>query len=257
MEAGNINVSSGDVLIGATIGNYNVSGGTITLSGTTQNINTTPSLWNLVIDGSYTLSEDLTVLNNLTINASQSLNASGNTTLTIGGDFTNNGTYTTGTNTTKFAGAGNSSVNGNITFSTLELDFDNTTDKVNLGTGTIAITKLKIAKGTLDVGTTDRNISDSIYVVHGEITGTNALVLNGSSQQTIKGGLGLDPSFGNLKLNNSSGLLLLSNVDVNSFEFQVNSIVDLDIYNLKIEQADYTSGSWSSSRMFKNSRRGK
>ncbi len=244
------------------IGNYSVTGGTVRfkrVSGASANfyVSSTAPLYNVEINADVSgtnviLERGLTIENNLTISANTTLNASNND-VTIGGDFTNNGTYTTGNNTTKFTGTGNSSVNGNITFSAVEIDFDKTTDLVQLESGTIALDDLTISKGILDVGTSDRNLSGNIYIAYGEITGTNALVLNGSSQQTLKGKVGQNPSFGNIKLNNTGSspeIKLLSDVDAETVIFLRDLEFDLDIYNLEIIGSTYSDSGWDSNRLF-------
>ena len=231
------------------IGNYSVTGGTVRfkrVSGASANfyVSSTAPLYNVEINADVSgtnviLERGLTIENNLTISANTTLNASSND-VTIGGDFTNNGTYTTGNNTTKFTGTGNSSVNGNITFSAVEIDFDKTTDLVQLESGTIALDDLTISKGILDVGTSDRNLSGNIYIAYGEITGTNALVLNGGSQQSLQGKVGLNPNFGNISLNNgNNGLALLSDVDVSNLTFNTSGSAKVNIgkYNLTISGA--------------------
>lgn len=248
-------------------GNYNVSGGSIRIlspaldESTESNfvISSSIPFYNLSIENSMgadepvVLQQPLTILNDLTIASGKSFNASGHA-LSIGGNFTNNGTYTTGDNITRFIGAGASLVTGGtIAFNHLELDKDASVAVVTLGAGTISITKnLTVTSGTLNIGTTNRNIAGNIEIVAGGITGTASLVLNGTIQQTIKGAIGVEQSFGNLGLNNSSGLKLLSNINVASFAFNTSGVVDLDVYNLAIDKATFTSSDgWSTGKMFK------
>ncbi|MBS2212813.1 hypothetical protein KEM09_15440 [Carboxylicivirga mesophila] len=232
-------------------GNYGVTGGTIIINrsasaGATFNISSTAPLYNLEINSvnaqAINLNTSLTVKNNLTIGSASSTLSTANNLLEIGGDLTNSGSYSTGSNhVTRFIGGNPSVVNGGtVSFDYLELNKDSQATTVTLGTGTISITKdLTINKGTLDVGTSDRNLSGNIDITYGDITGSGYLVLNSSaSTQTLKGKVGQTPAFGNLRLNNvnvtSPQIILLSDVDINALRFDRNQIVDLDKYNLEI-----------------------
>jgi len=231
-------------------GNYLVTGGTIKVNrdaagSSNFNISSSAPLYNLEITSSNSqsvlINTALRVENNLTIAVNSTFSTS-NHTLEIGGDFSNNGTFSTGSShTTRFVGTNVSTVSGGtITFDNLELEKEDVASTVTMGSGTIAITRdLLIEKGTLDVGSLDRNLSGNIDISYGDITGSGALVLNSSgSAQTLKGKVGQNPLFGNIKLNNTNGsspqIVLLSNVDANSFHFERNQIVELDKYNLEI-----------------------
>lgn len=258
--------TNGNLAIGIESGesNYNVTGGTIKINrnndgGDLFYVSSTAPFYNLEVSGTsnttMNLTSDLTVLNNVTIDANTTLNASGKT-LSIGGDFTNQGTYSTGTNTTKFIGTNPSTVNGGtINFSSVEINKNDKSQLVTLGTGTLSIASdLSITKGTLDVGTIDRNLGGNIDITYGDITGDGALVLNGGAQQTLKGKIGQNPVFGNIKLNNTGSapqIKLLSDVDVKYVAFQRDQIFDLDIYNLDVATGSYTSANWGNSRMFR------
>ncbi len=232
-------------------GNYGVTGGTILINraasgGSTFNISSTAPLYNLEINSVnaqiINLNTSLTVKNNLTIGSTSSTFSAANNLLEIGGGLTNSGTYSTGSNhVTRFIGENQSTVNGGtVAFKHLELNKESKTTTVTLGIGTISITKdLTINKGTLDLGTSDRNFGGNIDITYGDITGSGYLVLNSSaSTQTLNGKVGQTPAFGNLRLNNTSAtspqIILLSDVDVNALHFERNQIVDLDKFNLKI-----------------------
>jgi archaellum component FlaF (FlaF/FlaG flagellin family) len=262
--------------IGSSLGNYNVTGGTIEIqtptldaaSETQFEISSTAPFYNLSITQSahpntqtVVLQNDLTVLNDLSIAANTTLNVAG-FDLEIGGNFTNNGTYTTGTNTTRFIGSNASVVNGGtIAFSAVDIDKEDETNTVSFGTGTISISdSLTISKGTLYLNTSDVNVAGNINVSYGDITGANALVLNGSTdRQTLKGKVGQIPSFGNLKLNNTYGtapqVKLLSDVDATTVEFQRDLIFDLEGYNLTISNSTYSGAdaNWDAARLFRTS----
>ncbi len=247
MTGGTINVDKGNFRVISDDGNYEVSGGTINLSGTSNTITSTPNLWNVNLTGSasYKLANELVVSNNLSIASGCTLNSSNGTVydLSIGGDFENDGTYTPNTNITTFIEDKNSAVSGNIAFNELVLDKDADSDIVSLGTGTISVAKdLTITKGTLNVGTLDRNVTGNVEIVSGGITGeynestlkNGSIVLNNSSTaQTLKGKRSAEQEFGSITLNNSKGLTLLSDVNVTDFTF-TSGMVNLDTYNLTV-----------------------
>ncbi len=245
-------------------GNYSVTGGTIKINrnggGSDDfNISSTAPFYNLEILGTNNteaiLNTDLTVLNDLTINTNTELNASGHT-LEIGGDFTNNATYTTGTNITRFIGSNASVVNGGtINFNTLELAKEDVSQSVSLGTGTISMSgDLIISKGNFNINQRDVSLRGDINISYGNITGVYALNLNGNQRQTLKGRVGQNSNFGNLKLNNTGSspqIKLLSNVYVNTVTFSRNQVFDIGAYNLEILSSVYTDdGSWGTNRMF-------
>ncbi len=242
-------------------GNYSVTGGTIRINrtntggnyGSLFNISSTVPLYNLELSSSNTqnviLTSALTVLNNLTLTNANSTITTSNYTLEIGGDFSNGGTFSTGSShTTRFIGGNPSGVDGGtIVFDDIELAKDDPTNTLTLGSGTVSIMgNLTIAKGTLDIGTSDRNLAGNIDITYGDITGTNALVLNGTSQQTLKGKTGQNSVFGNLRLDNGSGspqIKILSNIDVESLYLVRNQIVDIGTYNLEVKTSLSKAGS--------------
>ncbi len=261
MTGGTINVEKGNFLVGSDDGNYNVTGGTVNLEASNSSnsyyISSTSNLWDVEIQGSYSylVGKDLVVANDLTIDNGSTLNTSRNGTaydLSIGGDFTNNGTYTNNSNTTTFIGDANSTVtagSNGISFYELILDKDDADNTVTLGDGTISVTSdLTVTKGTLDIGSSARSVKGDVEIVNGQITGDSYMSLNGSSAQTIKGKTGVEQEFGSLKLNNSNGLTLLSNVNVTDFTFS-SGMVNLDTYNLTVS-GSLTGYSESDSKYF-------
>jgi len=247
-------------------GNYSVSGGTVRLkriNGADYNfyINSTAPVYNLELSTganalNTVLERQLTVLNDLSISSNTILDTK-NFTLEVGRHLSNSGTFKTGFNhITRFIGGLPSQVKGGtVKFNHLELAKADKAIQVELGTGNISIGgNLSIAKGMLNVGVADRNLSGNIDIQYGDISGSSALVLMGSAQQTLNNKAGQNSSFGRLKLNNTastSQIKLLSDVDAESVLFLRNQIFDLGVYNLDINSADYTSGSWGSRRMFK------
>ncbi len=240
-------------------GNYSVTGGTVRIKkdnsgGGTFNINSSAPFFNYETATSATtvnMNKALVVANDFLLAGSSTFNTNGNE-LSVGGNFTNNGTYNSGSNTTRFIGSNPSNVSGTVPFHHLLLDKDAEATAVTFGTGTISMVgNLTINQGTLNVGAFDRNLAGNIEITYGNITGTGSLVLDGGSQQTLLAQPGVNPSFGNLKLANSNGLTLLSDVKINSLVFATNAIVNLGEYNLTLQTANYTIAGWGTTRMFR------
>jgi hypothetical protein len=123
--------------------------------------------------GVTTLGNALTVAGNLTINASRTLTtSSSNYNVNVAGNFTNSGTYTSGTNTTTFDGSGNSTIITGGTGTTK--DFNNfTVNKTGTGVAQLSTNGLDV-DGTLTVtaGTLDLNGNSLSTVTTCSITGT-------------------------------------------------------------------------------------
>ncbi len=264
-------------------GNYNVTGGTVkfnfpnTTGGNSYYISSTAPLYNFELDNqggsvtnTYLENQELIILNDLTINGNCLLDVTtSNIDMYIGHDFTlaTGGSFNSRSNTVFFNEGANSLVDNTpaITFNDIVLDKDDmitpdTWYEVAFG-GVGAVTiggDLTLTQGEFNVGVLDVSLLGNIDISDGHIISevggtpsTGTVIMNGSSQQTMKGKVGKDPSFGAIQLNNTNGIALLSNVDVESFEFLSNGVVDLGIYNLDITSASYTSGgSWGTARMF-------
>lgn len=274
------NTPTNGIHIGVSDGNYNVTGGTIEIktptldaaSETQFEINSTAPFYDLTISESVyapgiqsvVLQEDLTILNNLTIGTGTAFNATGNT-LSIGGNLTvsSGGVFTQTSGDIMFTGNSNSVVdNANaISFHNFVIDKNDifTSElwhQVSFG-GAAEVNiegDLTITQGELNIGGLNIPQNGNINIVDGNIIGSGTLILAGTTQQTLKGKTGKEQSFGKIILNNSSGIKLLSNVNVESFDFNSNGVVDLNIYNLDIANGTFTSGgSWGNSRMFATS----
>ena len=245
------------------IGNYSVTGGTVRFNrvsggGADFYVASTAPLYNVEVNADVSgtnvvLESGLTVENNLTISANATLNASSND-VTIGGDFTNNGTYTTGTNTTKFMGSGNSSVNGGtIAFSSLELDKEARSTEVILGTGTISVTdSVAIVRGTLNLNASEVNVENNIDIANGDVTGDYALVLNGADAQSLIGSLIYNPNFGRIELDNSNGASITTDIKMDYFTLS-DGVLDIDKYRLTIDTSLVDGSGFGTSKMIETS----
>lgn len=145
---------------------------------------------------------------NLTIESGATLTISGAFTLTVGGDWQNNGTFVPGTTSTvTFAGIEDGTISGgnfaNISFT----GAGSKSASANLSiSGNVLISdNFDAGDGTHTVGgnwTTNGNFS----------SGSGSITFNGTATQAIAGSFSSD--FNNLILNNSTGLTLNSNVSI-------------------------------------------
>lgn len=138
------------------------SGNTVNLQYQTGTVPiTTSGYYNLTIAGTVagakTLSANTIVANNLTINATNTLNSNG-FDLTVGGNWTNNGTFTPGTRTVTFNGTGAQAITrtGGETF--YDVVFSNAGTKT-LGSNMTVNNDLTINAGTLDVSASNFTVN--------------------------------------------------------------------------------------------------
>lgn len=123
----------------------NVTGGTIqignasTPASQTFDINSTSAIFNLTVNAvnapvARLISNNLTVHNNITISGG-TLNAN-NLNISLGGSWTNNGTFTTGTGTVTFNGASLQTINGTASTTFNNIIFNNTSGGIVLSQST-------------------------------------------------------------------------------------------------------------------------
>lgn len=171
-----------------TVSSTGFDGGTALIEFTATDgngtINSTQPLYDMAVGrtaahGSmtYTLAADLTVENDLTINYRSSyvrVLACGSYTLTIGGDFTNNDTFTCGTGTVVFNDATKTSIisgTGTITFNTLRCLTANKTVKFQQGK-TITVSSFDFTGASGQLITLDTDTGSGTFTLS-DTTGTN------------------------------------------------------------------------------------
>lgn len=159
----------------------NATGSTVNIKYPTGAIPTASAgYYNLALTntaaGAKTLPAATTVLNNLTINALNTLNVNG-FDLSIGGNFLDNGIFTQGTNTVFLNGATTQTVGGTATITFFNLT-KNTASTVTLTNNVIVTSNLNISNGILDGATFGP-------------TGTAALTMTGGELRVAK--LGTEP----------------------------------------------------------------
>jgi hypothetical protein len=97
--------SSGTVVISSSFGTP--ANSTLVMTGAGTNLNATPQIGNLTVSGSVTLQAALSMAGTMTISGTLN-DATSNSPITLGGDWSNTGTFSSGTCTVKFT---NSSLN--------------------------------------------------------------------------------------------------------------------------------------------------
>ncbi len=157
----NLTIKKVGFMLGETF-TANANGNSVLLQYTTGDVPiTTSGYYNLTIAGTVagakTLSGNTIVANNLTINATNTLNSNG-FDLTVGGNWTNNGTFTPGTRTVTFNGTGAQAITrtGGETF--YDVVFSNAGTKT-LGSNMTVNNDLTINAGTLDVSASNFTIN--------------------------------------------------------------------------------------------------
>ncbi len=264
LTLGTVNTAPGAAFINSTTGTLtltiagfmagrtftaNAVGNTVNVKYVTGTIPTTTSgYYNLGIvytaTGIKTLPSATIVANNLTINTLNTLSANG-FDLSVGGNWTNNGTFTPGTNTVFLTGTGAQAIGG-----TSAIAFYNLT-KNAAGTATLAgnatvSNLLNISSGILDASSFGLSGTAGLTMTGGELrvgklttvpelAGTYTLTagkvtFNGTGAQTIKSGVnyfnvdvtgsGIKSLSGTLAVNGS--LSISSTLDASASNFGIN-----------------------------------
>ncbi|SMD32516.1 hypothetical protein SAMN04488029_0861 [Reichenbachiella faecimaris] len=240
-------------------------GHTSTSSGSEDlTIKSTISLYDLVVDNSSGTSDyptlsllntSLTLNNDLTIEANTTMDASG-LALNIAGNFTNNGTFTSNTNTTTFNGSSTQIITGATTFYNLSKTGANT---VQLANDLVVQNKLDITSGTLDDN--DNNITVSSTVNNTAIhTNTNisktnsGIILAGTAPQKITG----TGTFSRIEVNNASDVTINDDVIITEQVRLNTGSLDIQGFQLTMNEdatfVDASGGGFSSSKMVQTRR---
>lgn len=225
---------------------YNLTGSTITIGNASTpsgvnseniGIQSTVPLNNLTIAGSNNpvvkiYISPLTVGGNLIVNSSTTLNANGRD-LTIGGNFTVDGSYVNGNNTTTFTNTAAAAISG----ATPLFSFYNVSKS---GGGTLTISKditinndLKVLAGTASTGTFAVNLKGNA-LIDGTMTSTSGsgLIFSGASQQQLTRTLSGTGTLGIVTIGNSLGVII---PDGNGYNFNVTN-------NLRLQQGVFDIG---------------
>ncbi len=174
----------------------------------------------------------LTVANNLIVSSGTTLNAN-NQNLTIGGNFTVNGSYVPTANTTSFTNTGAAAISG----ATPLFNFFNFTKS---GAGTLTVSKditvnqdLSVLAGTLSTSTFAINLKRNA-LVDATISSTSGsgLIFNGSTQQQLTRSVNGASSLGIISVNNAAGVVV---PDGNGYTFTLTG-------GLRLEQGVFDIG---------------
>jgi hypothetical protein len=191
---------------------HTVSGGTIQIgNGSTPGtdvikILSTIPLYNLSIVAATGLADgDLTVLHNVAINNTTTLDGS-TRTLSVAGNWNNSGAFTHGTSTVVFNGAAQTiSRTGGENFNNLTL---NSTGNVTMNNNVIVSGALTLTQGTLAVGANTLELDGAVSATSGALTSTNTGTVyynQGSNGQSV-----LAANYGNLTFSNFNKVLASS-----------------------------------------------
>ncbi|MEO9873016.1 MAG: hypothetical protein ABJF63_21205, partial [Ekhidna sp.] len=169
-------------------------------------------------------------VNNLTINANQSLLTNG-FDLTLNGDFTNNGTYGNTNSETIFAGSGAQTISGSGAFTifTLRKNGSGTT------TSNVALdldSDFYLTSGTFDVGSNSLSLQNDAFVQSTFLnSGGNGLMFNGTANQDLNGLTNNAIDIGTITINNPSGVDI---PDGNGFDFNITQELRLNggVFNI-------------------------
>ena len=263
--------------VNSSVGNYSVTGGTITIETNPANtasvdIKSTANFWNLNIKrlasttgtSTVNLLSDLVVANNLTIEANANLSTgTGNFPVTVSRDFRINsgGTYTPGTNTTTFDGAGNYYLwnDGTITSGLYNL-----TSNKTLGTLIFAGTAsdftvrndLTIARDTLADGGKNIYVQGNV-INNGTHQGAGKISLNKTNGAQVISGNGTG-KFRNLELNNTNGaagsvqVSLAANIVITgNLSLTSERVFDISTYLLTLDKLGGVIGTASNTRFIR------
>ncbi len=200
-----------------TAGTFTHNSGTVELNGTgAQAIPTTSTTFNILnlnnTGGTISLNAATTVNQDFTIPVGNTLSG-GSATLTLAGDYTNNGTFTAGAGTVTFtAGDAGNTLNGNMTGTNKfnNLTFNNAAGSWSFGTNNADVGGVfTITTGTVTAPSTTLKVAGNFAkAAAGVFTHNGGTVeLNGTGAQAIPTSA---TTFNTLSLNNTGGTITLN-----------------------------------------------
>lgn len=241
--------------------NFQVTGGTVEIQPDNANfsLSTTAPFYNLAISNPTSriinLREPLIVLNDMSIGTGMTF-TNNNNNLTVGGDFTNSGTFNPGTSTFTLNGSGNAAISfnpsGTQVIQSVTIAKSVATDTVTISNGAAIPVRItgdfRMEQGLLNYGNYIVNARGDVYVSAriGIDATAGELFMDGASAQTIETPVtGGNPVIGRLRLSNANGTTL------NGGSLYVGSELALDDGVFTIgSRALYTYGSITTSGTF-------
>jgi len=262
---GTVVYSGGEAQVVAPLTYYHLSFTKTTERATFNSAATVNGNLSLSVGGEVMVSQPLTVVGNITIGASTTF-IENNTNIMLGGNWSNSGTFISGSGAVRFNGSGSQSVNP-TSFNTLQVYKPSGTLTLS---GNISIEgDLTINSGTLDIGTylADRNIEGGVFSMDStatlKIAGANNLPdnflintlhaysnveYNGTIAQNIR-----KITYGHLIFSNgtTNAKSMTGNMRVNG-NFTINSgstfnadIHSMDLYGNFVNNGTFTAGTGS------------
>ena len=282
----NVQIDSGQTLQGSNAttmsvsGNWTNNGGTFTPNGNTVNFNgagaqtiggtsTTQTFNNFTVNkggGTLSVAASTTALDingNVTLTAG-TFAAGTATTINVGGNWTNNATFTPGAGTVVFDGANNTqTLAGNTSFNNLTINHTGTGNVTAAGS-TLAVTGLmRVQGGTfisastfnnvqIDSGTTLQGTNATTMNVSGNWTnngGTftangNTVNFNGGAAQSINGTANTQ-TFDNLTVNKTVGIAVTVGGSTTTLDINGNVILTQGIFAAGTATAITVAGNWT------------
>jgi hypothetical protein len=241
--------------------NAQVTGGTISfgegITGQVYSIDANIPLNNIILNAPSGINELRLNINPLVLKGSLSLNDTGSTlaaggiNIAIGGNFTCNGVYVSGQNTTFFNGA-SQAITGNNDPLFWNL-VSEPTSIVSLGRDITVNNDLRISAGIFSTASFNTFVKGTVVNdgtwLNDPSPSTGRLMLNGSTLQNLSG----SGSFGRIELNNPAGARSLGNLSLTDELLLVNGILDINQYPLVLGVNSYiTGGPFSTERMIRS-----
>jgi hypothetical protein len=163
-----------------------------------------------VMAGTFTTSS---TFNTVLIDSAATMAANGSTSISVSGNWTNNGTFTANSGTVTFNGSGPQTLGGNdpSNFNNLTI---NATGPVNLGNDASFSGTLTLTSGTFAIGSHTFGLGGPISGTSSHMTTTSGSSLTfGGSQSgvTVPSGSNI---LNNITVNNSNGVSMTGNLDV-------------------------------------------
>ena len=235
LRPGSSSVTGGDIIFGTGVG------------GNSFKIDANVPINNLAVSSTGTPNTLQLMVNPLILNGNMILDNTGSTLITnnidvtIKGNFTNNGIYNAGLNTTIFSGA-TQTIGGTSSPAFWNLNISPSV-KLSLGLDISVNGALEITGGTLETTiynvTANGNITNNGTYTNSLSPVTSRLYLNGTSVQHIAG----TGSFGRIELNNNSGAKLDNNIELSEDIELTNGILDINQYLLTLGSGSEITGS--------------
>jgi len=198
------------------------------------------------------LINDLTINTNLTIGAGSTFNTNG-LDVNIGGNFTNNGTFTGVNSKTAFLGAAVQAAQFNAATTFYDLEVNKSSNTVTFGgsNNPLVTNELLLTAGTLDDG--GRTIileGNMVASATHNSTGAGRILLQGAQTQEITGNS--SGILGSIEIDNASGIILNTNLQINGTSTLTDGVFNIEGNQLTFGASAIIAGTPSASRMFRN-----